>query len=295
MSLASDLVVPGQVAIAWSFDPPVLVALIVISALYAWGVARIWHRAGVGRGVSVNRVGCFAGGIVATFIALVSPIDRLGETLFSAHMVQHLILMLVAAPLFAASSPLLPTLLALGPRVQTFARRIERSRIGSFIARSVKAPAVVFVLSTLALWGWHMPGPYRAALENPWIHALEHASFVGTSMLFWWLILTPAGRKLIDRGAAIFFVFVSGMPAAALGALLTFATVKLYPIHEAGVRLWHTTLLHDQQMAGLIMWIPAGVLYIGTAAALFLRWMAAEASGGSEDDKERKLGWLGEH
>lgn len=294
MSVASDLVAPGHVWTAWSFDPPVIAGLVVLSALYARGVARMWKRAGVGRGVSIGQASCFAGGVFATAIALMSPIDRLGETLFAVHMLQHLVLMLVAAPLFAASAPILPTLLALGRHVQSFARRIERSRPGIMIGRTLKNPAVVFVLATIALWAWHLPGPYRTALENPWVHALEHASFVGTSMLFWWIVLTPAGRKVIDEGAAIFFVFVSGMPAAALGALLTFATVRLYPIHRAGVTLWGTTLLHDQQMAGLIMWIPAGVVYLGTAAILFLRWISASDANEMETEKGRKLGWLGE-
>lgn len=293
MSLAAGLVAPGHVGGAWTWDPPVLAGLAVVSVLYGRGVARIWNRAGVARGVTVDNVCCFAGGLVATAVALISPIDRLGETLFSAHMVQHLILMLVAAPLFAAGSPLLPTLLALGPRVQAFARRVERSHLGSAVARALQTPAVVFVLSTVALWAWHLPGPYQAALEDPWLHAFEHLSFVGTAMLFWRLILTPAGRKVINDGAAVLFVFVSGMPAAALGALLTFATVRLYPVHQEGVRLWHTTLLHDQQVAGLIMWVPAGVIYIGTAAVLFLRWLSAEEAR-SRGDGSRKLGWLGE-
>ncbi|MDQ3879081.1 MAG: cytochrome c oxidase assembly protein, partial [Actinomycetota bacterium] len=212
-------------------------------------------------------------------------------TLFAAHMVQHLVLMLVAAPLFSASRPLLPAVVALGHRFGSVARRIERSRFGAGIARALRSPVVVFVLSTIALWGWHLPGLYRAALEDPWIHALEHASFIGTSMLFWWLVLTTGGRKALSDGAAVLFVFVSGMPAAALGALLTFATVTLYPIHRSGARLWHTTLLHDQQMAGIIMWVPAGVVYIGTAAVLFLRWIAREERR-EETDATRKLGWL---
>lgn len=294
MWAASGLVAPDRVGAAWSFDPPIVVGLAVVTLLYARGVARLW-RGGRGRGVSVQQAGCFAGAILATAIALISPIDRLGETLFAAHMVQHLILMLVAAPLFAVSRPMLPTVLALGRHFQGWSRKIERSAFGVGVARTLKSPAVVFVLSTIALWAWHLPGPYQAALGNPWLHALEHASFITTSMLFWWLVLTPAGREIIDRGAAIFFVFVSGMPAAALGALLTFASMKLYPVHEAGVRLWHTTLLHDQQMAGLIMWIPAGVVYLGTAAILFLRWLAAEERGALDTDDGRNLGWLGEH
>jgi cytochrome c oxidase assembly factor CtaG len=112
-------------------------------------------------------------------------------------------------------------------------------------------------------------------LDNDAVHGLEHASFFGTAWLFWWLVIDEKGRRKLADGAAVLFVFVAGLASGALGALLTFAPSVLYPIQAVGARGWGLTPLQDQQLAGLIMWVPAGVVYVLTAAVLFLKWMSA--------------------
>ena len=124
----------------------------------------------------------------------------------------------------------------------------------------------------VALWGWHAPALYQAALRNEALHAAEHLCLFGTSLLLWRLVLGAPGRH--RHGQAIMSVFVSGLAAAALGALLTFSPTVLYPIYAAGPRLWNLTPLEDQQLAGSIMWIPPGLLSLVTMVALAHAWLA---------------------
>jgi cytochrome c oxidase assembly factor CtaG len=140
--------------------------------------------------------------------------------------------------------------------------------------RTLSRPVPVLVLHVTALYLWHLPVLYQAALNDDRLHALEHASFFGTAWLFWWLIVDEKGRRKLGDGAAVLFVFLAGLASGALGALLTFAPTALYPIQALGARAWGLTPLTDQQLAGLIMWVPAGVVYVLTAAVLFLRWMS---------------------
>jgi cytochrome c oxidase assembly factor CtaG len=135
-------------------------------------------------------------------------------------------------------------------------------------------PVPILVLHLAALYVWHLPVLYDAALGNDLIHALEHLSFFGTAWLFWWLIIDEKGRRRLGNGPAVLFVFLAGLASGALGALLTFAPAPLYPIQALGARAWGLTPLGDQQLAGLIMWVPAGVVYVLAAAVLFLRWMS---------------------
>src|SRR5439155_14282040 len=127
-----------------------------------------------------------------------------------------------------------------------------------------------WLLALVALWVWHLPSLYQAALRNEPIHALEHGSFLGTSVLFWWTALSPGGRRRLPRGADVLYVFTGGFQGAALGALLTFASVPLYPFYAHTVGPWGLSPLQDQQLAGVIMWIPSGVIYLAVASGLFV-------------------------
>jgi putative membrane protein len=206
------------------------------------------------------------------FVALVSPLDALGGALFSAHMVQHLTLILVAAPLLVLGRPE-RAILWIFPR--NVRRRIgawwHRSRLVRPGWRILTLPLVVWVLHAAAVWIWHAASFYEAALRNDTIHSLEHASFLGTALLFWWVLLA-AGRRL-DYGLSVMFVFTTMMYSGVLGALITFASVPWYPGHAEGARLWGLSLIEDQQLAGVLMWIPASIIYLLTAAALFVCWL----------------------
>ena len=266
------LVAPHDVWASWSFEPLVVGALLATGWAYASGVRTVWRRAGRGRGVTTAHVASFGGAMAALVLALVSPIDRLGGTLFSAHMVQHLLLVVAAAPLLALAAP---------DRVFTWALpRRGRRRVARWLnARRVRAtsglatrPVNAWLLHAAVLWVWHIPGPYGAALRSDFVHAVEHATFFVTSLLFWWVVLRPPRRRAA-YGLGVLFVFAAAMQSGVLGALITFAGAAWYPEHAAGAALWGITALEDQQVAGLIMWVPAGLIYVVVAGVLCAAWL----------------------
>ena len=253
---------------AWTFDPLVVAGLGVAAALYARGLAKLRRH----RLVRPRQAVSFFAGLAVLATALVSPVDALADTLLSVHMVQHLILLMVAPPLLVYGRPGLVMFLGLPAS--------SRSGLGALAARRrlrqaatvVLNPLVVLVATVAALWGWHLPGPYQAAITHPALHAVEHLTFVVSALAFWSLVIDAAPRRRLGYGPAILLVFVTMLASAALGALITFSSTVLYPIYGAGARLWGTTPLADQQVAGAIMWIPPGAVYFLTVIFLALRW-----------------------
>jgi putative membrane protein len=263
---------PHDLWTAWSAEPLVLAGLLFGFALYSAGVSRVWKRAGAGHGVTTRQIAAFGAGWLTLWIALVSPLDALSSALFSAHMAQHLLLILVAAPLFVLARPLAAFSWGLpaGPRLG-----IARSPWAHRAARRLRwlaLPAIAWTLHALTLWAWHLPALYDWALESAAAHALEHAAFFGTALLFWAAILRPS-RHGMGYAAAILYVFTMGLQSALLGALITFASTPWYATYATTTSAWGLSPLEDQQLAGAIMWAPAGLAYVivvvaHTAAAL---------------------------
>jgi cytochrome c oxidase assembly factor CtaG len=133
-------------------------------------------------------------------------------------------------------------------------------------------PRVAWILQTAALWGWHAPGPYQAALASSTVHALQHLSFLGSAMLFWWaLVYGKHGRRAY--GIAVLAVFTTAVQSSILGALLTFAPAPWYPAYIEATAAWGLNPLQDQQLAGLVMWVPAGGLYTLASLAFLALWL----------------------
>jgi putative membrane protein len=219
------------------------------------------------------RIAAFAGGWAFLALALVSPIHALGEALFSVHMTQHEILMLVAAPLLVLGSPIAPVLRAFPPAgARGFARVFHRSG-ASWLARTLRAPLVAWAFHAAVLWAWHVPALFQAALESEAAHAAQHVSFLGSALVFWWALLHGRGRAL-DYGVAVLYLFTTALHSGLLGALLTFSTTVWYPGYASRVGSGLTPL-EDQQLGGLIMWVPACSLYLVIALVLLARWMRA--------------------
>lgn len=271
MILSHALVIPERVWVSWTWEPAALVGLGVTGWLFGRGVRRLW-RAGRGRGVGVGRVVTFYIGLAAVGIALLSPLDGMGETLFSAHMVQHLVLILVAAPLLIYGDPLPAMMLALPLRPRLTLRSIGRSA-ASHRMIAFFTPVAVLLLHVGVLWVWHVPVLYEAAITHEWLHAAEHVTFLATALLFWSVVVPTGVRPRPGYGPRILFVFANLLQSGALGAIILFSAEVLYPLHEVGAAAWGLTALEDQQLAGAIMWIPAGIVYFIAMAALFLRWM----------------------
>jgi cytochrome c oxidase assembly factor CtaG len=255
----------------WVFDPISVACLLTSGALYATGVWRLWARAGRGCGVRAWEAGAFAAGWIALVIALLSPIAAISEVLFSVHMTQHELLILVAAPLLVLARPIVPFLWALSPRWRVRLGRWSRHRYWLAVWNLITGPIVVWLLHGAALWVWHLPALYQAALGSTAIHATEHLSFLATACLFWWALIHGKYRRL-GYGVAVIFVFVTAIHTEILGALLTFAPRVWYPIYAARAS-GHRDALEDQQLAGLIMWIPFGVIFLILALALFAAWL----------------------
>lgn len=254
---------------AWESAPLLVLALAGLALVYLQAVANLWHAAGRGRGVGPWRLAAFLGGLALLGLALLSPIDALGGVLFSAHMVQHVLLMMAAAPLLAAGAPAHIWLWALPLAAR---RRLGRGwgRL-AFVGRLLhllRLPLVVWLASALVMWLWHAPALYEAALQDDAIHQLEHGLFLGSAWLFWAeVVRRPSSRGLGDA-RAVLLLFTTALHSSMLGVLITFSPTPWYATYDGTTAAWGLTPLADQQLAGVIMWVPAGMVYLGATLAL---------------------------
>jgi putative membrane protein len=221
--------------------------------------------------VSTGQAACFAAGIAVLAMALLSPLDALAGALFAAHMAQHLLLILVAAPLLALAAPAAPLLWGLpaAPR-----RGVVRAW-PRWLRRPLRDPAFAWVLHTAVLWGWHLPPLYQAALRSGPLHALEHASFLATALPYWAVLVRLARPDATRQGVGVVYAFLAMLQSGVLGALITLSAAPWYPLHAETTAAWGLTPLEDQQLAGLVMWVPASLVYLAAGLALTLRWLAA--------------------
>ena len=259
---------------AWSFEPFVVLGLVLSGGLFAIGLRRLWQESPKRRTIRPWEALCFAGGWFALFVSLVSPLHAWGRVLFSAHMTQHEILMLVAAPLLVLGRPLLPFMWALPLKVSRQIGNIGKHPLMQKSWRALTIPLVAWLVHAVALWSWHVPFLFEAVLRNEWVHTAQHLSFLISALLFWWAVIHGT-QGVMGYGAAVLYVFTTSIHSGLLGALITFATSVWYPSYVGLTSSWGLTPLEDQQLGGLIMWIPAGVIYIAAGLALFVGWMRA--------------------
>jgi putative membrane protein len=254
----------------WVWDPGILVPLILCAVLYAVGVVRL-RRVNT-RVAGPLEVGCFIAGWLTLVLALVSPLHPWGSTLFSAHMTQHELLMLVAAPLLVLGRPVVPFLWAFPKPAARWLSSWTKAPGWTRFWGALTAPLVAWLLHAVVLWVWHLPALFQATLENAGVHALQHVSFLGSALLFWWAIL-HGRQRAAGYGAGVIYMFTTALHTSLLGALLTFSPSVWYPVYNGTTQSWGLTPLQDQQLGGLIMWIPAGVVYIIAGLALFAAWL----------------------
>jgi putative membrane protein len=256
---------------AWSFEPWVLACLAASAVLYAVGLARLWSRAGRGHGVGVGQASAFAVGWSTLVVALVMPLDAQGSLLFSAHMVQHELLMLVAAPLLVLGRPLALWAWGLPQPWCRAAGRLFHHPAWRVPWLIVTGPLAAWLVHALALWLWHVPALFEAALNDSSVHSWQHLGFLFSALLFWWSVLGAVTRE--EQGAALVSLFTTMVHTGALGALLTLARTPWYPHYLGTTVPFGITALEDQQLGGLIMWLPASAVYIVCGLALAARWM----------------------
>jgi len=279
---------PHDLWSAWTLAPGVIVSLAIGAWLYARGVRALWSAAGRGRGVARWRAACFAGGMLTVALALLSPIDAVGSALFSVHMTQHMLLVVVAAPLIMLGDPPTAMLWAFSVGAR---RRIGLAwrewRVGRAIWHQLRRPLVAWTLHVGALWLWHLPTLYGAALRDERIHVLEHATFFLTALLFWSVLTERRPRHRLNVGAGTLYLFTAALQCTLLGALMSFARHAWYFGHYGTTAAWGLTPLEDQQIAGLIMWIPAGTAYLVALIPTVLpalrapaQWVASPTAAG---------------
>jgi len=273
-----DAIAPAALWAEWRPDPLVAILLAGVAAAYGTGLARLWRRAGSGRGVRRLEGLAFGAGIAALAVALVSPLETATATLLTAHMIQHVILVAVAPPLLLAGRPDAALAFALPGSSR---RALSASLLGSLVTllRRLARPGSAALLHAAAIWVWHAPSPFQAALDSRILHDVEHASFFLTALLFWQSVLVAA-RSPATRIAAILATLATLIHAGALGALITLSGRPLYTDGEAS-RLWGLSPLEDQQLAGLVMWVPAGAVYLLAGLLLAARLIGSEEPGES--------------
>lgn len=249
--------------------------MLLMHWLYGRGIGKAWRRAGFGRIVPLWRVMCFIGGEISLVAALMSPIDALGGTLLSGHMFQHILLTVVAPPLLVLGAPLRAWTWALPPGMRRMAAS-PLARVTVAIVNRLSRPITSAVLASAALWVWHAPVFFDAALVDDAVHTLEHAIFLITSLLFWRGVTTRHGAPAVAACATLAAFMASGM----LGGLLVLAPVPIYAWYGGRASLWGMSGMEDQQLAGVVMWVPAGGVYLVAFAVLALR-VASDLRGSS--------------
>jgi putative membrane protein len=256
---------------AWNLHPMLLVGLLANAWAYLRGQA-----SGPRRPIDTWRARCFALAMGALAVALLSPLDALSSALASAHMVQHLLLLLVAAPLLALSAPS-SAILRGSPLAVRRAGGRWRRRLGLTHGNLavLRHPAAVWLLAVGVVWFWHAAAPYDATLDNELLHVLEHASFLATAVLFWQAVVGVRGAARVSNGLGVLLVFAMAMQSVFLSVLLTFARTTWYSGYATTTASWGLDPLTDQQLAGVIMWIPAGGVYLAAALVLLVTWIRA--------------------
>jgi putative membrane protein len=221
----------------------------------------------------------YLGGLAVLWVALMSPIDVLSGQFFFMHMIQHLLLVMIAPPLLLIANPM-PIMiwgLPAGLRLE-FGRLLRPDAAFRRALRALTSPGLVWLYFVAALVGWHDPGAYNATLQSELVHDLEHLSFFGTAMLFWWHIIGAAPRihKRLSPGVRLGYVISVIPPNMLTGVAISFASEPIYTYYTTVPRLWGMTVLQDQMLGGILMWIPGSMMYLVAALVLVAQVIRAE-------------------
>ncbi len=272
---------------SWSWRPEVIFPLLILGALFLVGWRRLRARGGRVEGWrtlgAAWRPASYIAGLLVVALALVSPFDVLVQQLFFMHMIQHLLLIMIAPPLLLLPNPLpfllwgLPARLRLAVGGMLNSVIHKQSAVGRAL-RLLTTPVAVWFIFVATIIGWHDPSFYNAALRSDWVHDLEHVTMFAAGMLYWWLV-TGAGPRLhknLSRVAKIAFILAVIPPNMALGIVLAFSQQPIYGFYNDMPRLWGISALDDQRISGVIMWIPGNMMHFMTALAIIFMILSGE-------------------
>ncbi|MBW9117687.1 cytochrome c oxidase assembly protein [Rhizobium cauense] len=259
----------------WTFDPWIVTPIALAGGLFAIGQAKLAVRSKE-RTIVIRSGAAYWGGWTVLFVALMSPLHFLGEHLFTFHMIEHELVMAIAAPLIVVARPIGVLIWGL-PRaarhlVMTVVKSHPVERTWDFLTKGT----VATLLHGLAIWIWHAPALFDATVTVVTLHRLQHLSFFVTAILFWWAIVWKVGR-----GAGAWHLFVTMMHTSVLGALITLSPRVAYVSQTQAAPDWGLTPLEDQQLAGIVMWVPGGIIYAGAALAMLAIWISTASRGGA--------------
>ena len=272
---------------SWNWRPEVILSLLILGTLFVIG----WRRLRAISGPPKNRrsLGAiwrpisYISGLLLIGFALMSPIDVLVQQLFFVHMIQHILLIMLAPFLLLLPNPMPFVLWGLPGSVRltvgdALNRVLNKSSMTGRALRKVTSPPIVWFIMIVFIIGWHDPNLYNAALRSELVHDIEHISMFVAGMLFWWTV-TGAGPRLhkeLSRPAKIAFVLAAIPPNMALGIVLSFAQQPLYSYYSDMPRLWGISVMDDQRISGVIMWIPGSMMYFMIALALIFMILSGE-------------------
>jgi putative copper resistance protein D len=273
----------STVVTGWEFDPLFIAPAAIAAWLYISGVRRV-HRLHPASPWPAKRTAFFFSGMAALVIAVMSPLAAYDTTLFSVHMWQHMLITMIAAPLLLLGTPLTLALRAADPRVR---REVLLPILHSRVMRAVTFPAVAWILFTLTMWATHFSGLYNGALENEWLHRLEHFWFIGAALLFWWQVIgvEPTPWRM-SHPVRLLYLGLQ-MPQNSFLALSIYGADKvLYRHYETLARSWGPSPLSDQELAGITMWVVGDLLFLSAAALVAYGWVKHEEREAKRVDRQ---------
>jgi putative copper resistance protein D len=262
---------PG-VLLEWRMEPIVLLGL--VAAAIAWvTLARRVAARHPGHPHPAWRSAAFLGGLAVLAVALLSPIEAYEGQLFSVHMLQHMLLELVAAPLLLLGAPATLALRAATPSVRARLLAVLHSRLVTVLS----FPLLAWVLFAAVNWGWHFSALYDQALETPWLHDLQHLTFLGAALLFWWPVIgADPARWRLPHPVRLFYLFLAMPQNSFLGIALMSAPTALYPHYLTNVQDWGPTPAVDQSVGGMLMWVGGDGVFLLAMGLVVAAWVRAE-------------------
>jgi len=268
--------ISGPFWAAWSWNPPIVVTLLTAALIYTASLRASALRGG--RLPSRWHLIAFYAGLASAVVALLGPLDLYNDELLTMHMLQHLVLIQLTAPLLLLGRPVQVVLRGLPPqRVGALARVVLRPKWMRIALTLLTAPLVVTLLHNGALIFWHVPRFYEASLYDDFVHELQHLSFFLTALLFWWPIIEPVPRHhKLPALWAIAAVFATFVVSTSIGAIITLADRPIYAYYATIVMPWGLSVLTDQQIAGLTMWVGGGFVYMSVIVGLLANWLREE-------------------
>ncbi len=252
--------------VEWSIHPSVVIGVVLLGALYLYGIGPARKRHDLGPAPEWWRPVCFFGGLLVSLLSLNGPMHDLSDYyLFWVHMAQHLLLTMVLPPLLLAGTPgwLLEPLLR-HPAVRS-------------VARLMVNPLVAGVFFSGTLLAWHAQGPYDLMMRNHDVHVFTHVLFMVAAVILWWPVMSPSSvLPRLAPGRAMLYLFLVQIPMQILGAIVTFADAPLYTWYAAAPRTWGLSPLDDQKIGGLLMWVIGNLWIWGAMSVLFFKWAKTE-------------------